>query len=219
MKIYTFPKLVQKLFPDIVWFIPNRENQVFLTFDDGPHPIYTVQILKILHQHNTRASFFVLAQKALLHPEIINQIFHQGHTVGLHGYDHQSLLLKPASAISAELTKCQKIFMEVTDRNARFFRPPFGQFSPTLVKLSHQLNLQIVLWRIMTYDFDPNFNQNAILQMIKKRIKSGDVIVLHDGHENSHRSVDLVEQLVILIKKIGLQPAPLPQLSKFSLDI
>ncbi len=207
MKVFRTPALLKKLFPRILWNGLMNENQVCLTFDDGPDPVYTPPILEILGKEGVRATFFVLGQQAMRHPELIKQIHSAGHQLGLHGFEHERLFYQPLSYLSDQLERSKTIIEALIREPIQYFRPPFGTFSPRVLKICARLNLRIVLWSLMTYDFDIELPTQSIIHTVNRIIVAGDILVLHDGHRHSYRTVQMLQPMIQIIKDRGFKLA------------
>ncbi len=161
------------LFPEAIFRIKTSEKVLCLTFDDGPNPGSTLRILDILGNHNVKATFFCNGSAAEKYPELISLIISGGHIIGNHGYHH----------LDGWRTSIKR-YIENTVRASPFtssglFRPPYGRLSLTqyrkLVK-----TFKIVFWDTMPYDFDRRFGSENSLIILKKKIRPGSVIALHD---------------------------------------
>ncbi|MCU0461462.1 MAG: polysaccharide deacetylase family protein [Bacteroidales bacterium] len=161
------------LFPKALFRIISPGKTVCLTFDDGPHPESTPQLLKILDSENVRAVFFCSGEAAEKYPGLINEIRRNGHLIGNHGYYH----------FCGWRTSAKKYF-ENAEKAAQFtsstlFRPPYGR-----IRLNQYQRLKkqfrIVFWDIMSFDFDSSFGADRSLHILKKKLRPGSIIVLHD---------------------------------------
>ncbi len=205
MRIYRFPKFVQRIFPSILWSCPEKQNTVFLTFDDGPHEIYTPQILDILDEHNTKATFFLLGEKIKSNREIVQHMQDSGHSIGIHGYQHTSLLLKSKKTIYEQLVGSKDILESLIGERVCLFRPPYGLFNRVVLKQCCQLSMRLVLWSFMVYDFDDLLEENYLLKVVQEKIRPGDIIVLHDGLINSDRTTRILSPLLYHVRNVGLK--------------
>jgi len=205
MKIYRFPGVFYRLFPEILWKDFTTKDQVYLTFDDGPDPTFTPQILTILEKEQSRASFFVIGQKAQQYPEIIQQMNQSGHTVGIHSFEHRCLFYQSKAHIRDQLSKSKIIVEQIIGKPVTYFRPPYGIFTPRLIQVCKQLDLKLVLWSIMSYDFDENVSDKFILKFIETYAAGGDIIVFHDGHLKSERTVDILNLVIRVLKEKRLK--------------
>lgn len=205
MRLYRVPSILFKFFPQMYWKYSTTTDQVFLTFDDGPDPIFTPQILDVLQQETVCASFFVLGYKAQQHSTLVKKIDQFGHTIGIHSFEHQRLFFQATPFIYEQLSKSKLIIEQIIQKSVRYFRPPYGIFSPRLVNISNQLNLKLILWSVMSYDFDEDVSDKFILKLIETKTSSGDIIVFHDGHLKSDRTVKILGAVIKLLKEKGLK--------------
>ena len=205
MRIYRFPHVFFRLFPKILWKDFATNDQIYLTFDDGPDPIFTPQILAILEKERATASFFVVGKKAQQYPEIVQQMNQSGHTIGIHSFEHRRLFYQSKVYIQGQLGKSKFIVEQIIGKPVRYFRPPYGVFSPRLIQVCRELNLMLVLWSIMSYDFDENVSDKLILKLIEIYIAGGDIIVFHDGHVKSERTMRILKSVIKIIKEKGLK--------------
>ena len=205
MRIYRIPKAVQRIFPKILWSFPEKQHAVYLTFDDGPHEKYTPQILDILDEHDIKSTFFLLGEKIRPNKKIILRMQNSGHSIGIHGYHHIHLLLKSKQTIHEQIVRTKDELESITGEPVRFFRPPYGMFNRSVLELCRQLSLLPVLWSFMTFDFDRRLEDNYLLNIFRKKIRPADIITLHDGHENSNRTVTLLPQIIVHIRKLEFQ--------------
>jgi len=204
MRFFKIPTPLFRLFPQLIWKDPNSPNKIFLTFDDGPDPAYTPAILDILQKHDARATFFVLGNRAQQHPGLVRQI-HNNHAIGIHGFDHQRLIFRSSDYLFQQLSRSRQIVESIIDQPIRYFRPPYGIFSPKLIDVCRRLDLRLVLWSLMSYDFDEKVRDDTILTRIARHVTGGDIIVFHDGHVNSDRTVRILEVTIKIIKEKGFQ--------------
>ena len=154
MRIYRFPKTIQRIFPNILWSKPEKRDTVFLTFDDGPHEIYTPQILDILEEHNAKATFFLMGEKLKTNKELVFRLRDSGHSIGIHGYRHDSMLLKSRKIIREQIERTKDELELLIEKPVQLFRPPYGMFNRAVLKECQHLSLRPVMWSFLTYDFD-----------------------------------------------------------------
>ncbi len=165
---------------------PPRPGELALTFDDGPNPAWTPQLLEILASHDVHATFFLLGSRAQAEPALVRQIAAAGHLIGNHSWSHPNLALAPASRIEQELSRTTQALEEIAGVPVRFFRPPFGARRPAVFRIARQLGLVPVLWNAMTSDWK-NPSADAIASRLTSAIDNlasrgrAANIVLHDG--------------------------------------
>ena len=163
--------------------IPNRRNQIAITFDDGPTP-ETLEVLKVLSKWKAKATFFCIGAQVEKHPDILEQIVKEGHLVGNHTYSHQHTfpvfsqhkMLEDVEKASTEISK-------IIGTKPNYFRPPFGVTNPRIAKMLKQTNLISIGWNKRSLDTSIK-DQSKILQRITTNLKSGDIILLHDRMPN-----------------------------------
>jgi peptidoglycan-N-acetylglucosamine deacetylase len=165
---------------------PSRPGELALTFDDGPNPAFTPQLLEILASHNVRATFFMLGSRAQAEPTLVRRIAAAGHLIGNHSWSHPNLALSSTSRIEQELCRTSQAIEQITGAPVRFFRPPFGARRPAVLRIAKRLGLTPVLWNAMTSDWeDPSADAivGRLIHAIDKLASRGRAanIVLHDG--------------------------------------
>jgi peptidoglycan/xylan/chitin deacetylase (PgdA/CDA1 family) len=157
-------------------------KKLVLTFDDGPSPYYTSQLLDVLKEHHTKATFFVVVDNAIESPELINRMQKEGHCVALHSLEHRHAFLCGYHYMKKDFSKSLEL-MKHLNCNIHFYRPPWGVrnlFTRSFVR-KHQL--QMVLWDIMTGDWKAGTTPEMIAKQLENRAFDGAVICLHDGCE------------------------------------
>jgi peptidoglycan/xylan/chitin deacetylase (PgdA/CDA1 family) len=196
------PIFLRNFFPWILWKGPTENNEIFLTFDDGPHPVYTPKVLEILKQHNARATFFLIGEKVLLHPGITEKIKSEGHTIGNHSLSHKKLIRLKKSKIIHEITQAEKTIEKITGEKPLFFRPPHGRFDLRFKKMLEELQYQMVIWSLLSYDYQEE-NHVKLTQRIRDHIHSGAIILFHDGHKNSFITLNALPDILKLLHQQG----------------
>ncbi len=205
MRFFKPPTLITRLFPQVLWSISNEDNQAFLSFDDGPDQRFTPKILTILRQENIAATFFVIGSNAEKNPSLVKRVAEQGHKIGIHSYHHQRLILHSRGFLCHEILSSKRLVEQVTGQEVKLFRPPYGLFSPQLIKVCEQCNLKMVNWSYLTYDFDLHLTDHFFLNYAEQSITSGDIIVLHDGHRHSFRTVAMLPFFISRLKNKGMK--------------
>lgn len=165
---------------------PRRPGELALTFDDGPNPAWTPQLLDALAMHNVRATFFMLGEFAHAEPELVLRIAQAGHLIGNHSWNHPNLARSSSTLIHEELRRTSDALQQITRSPVKLFRPPYGARRPAVLRIARELGLTAVTWNAMTSDWvDPSADHIAA-ELIKKidanqRHGMGSNIVLHDG--------------------------------------
>ncbi len=155
-------------------------RQLALTFDDGPHPRWTPQLLEVLDRHQVRATFFMIGRYATREPRVARAVAEAGHAIGNHTFTHPNLILSTRPQIAVQLAECNRALEETVGPHTRLFRPPHGGRLPHVLRTARGLGYEPVMWSVTSYDWRP-LEPSAIAQNVTRRLRGGDVILLHDG--------------------------------------
>jgi peptidoglycan/xylan/chitin deacetylase (PgdA/CDA1 family) len=186
-----------QFFMPIICRLPNPDNSIFLSFDDGPHE-NTAEILNLLRKHKAKGNFFCTGRHLDENPQLAQQLVEEGHFMGNHSYSHTAFFpTKPTNSIVEELQHTNEAIEKYTGEPCRFFRPPFGVTNPHIAKAVETLNMTCIGWSIRSYDTRDREGSRA-LNNIKRNLKSGDIVLLHD-HSPQIRSV--LEELLCFLKE------------------
>lgn len=158
-----------------------EQKRVALTFDDGPHPIYTEQLLDGLAERNVKVTFFVTGENASLHSDIILRMHKEGHLIGNHTYSHIALNRNNRKEFREELIKTNQCIEEITGEEVLFVRPPYGSWDKTLEK---ELNMFPVLWNVDPLDWCTDC-PGTVVRRIMANVDDGDIILMHDYYGSS----------------------------------
>ncbi|MFC7523832.1 polysaccharide deacetylase family protein [Parapedobacter sp. GCM10030251] len=172
-------------------------RQIALTFDDGPHPTYTPQVLTQLEKYGIQATFFCIGKHAATYPHLIKELHRRDHVVGNHSFTHASTIdFHTRTKWLMEIQQTDGVIEQTLGKRPRFFRPPYGVTTPHLAKALKETNHAIIGWRVRPYD-TLNRSSEQIVRTILRKTKPGDIILLHDTHE---RIVPVLEQLLPALK-------------------
>ena len=172
-------------------------DAIALTFDDGPNPAITPRLLNLLDQHHVCATFFLIGQFVRACPELAREIAARGHLIGNHTDGHPNLIWLSRARIAEELSRCQESIGTATGRAARWMRPPYGKRGPQLDGVVRRRGFQgVVMWTVIVGDWHPVPAARIITRL--RRVRGGDVVVLHDGDHRAlggdrQRSLDALE--------------------------
>ena len=198
-------RALKPLFPGCLWSGNGHDRTIALTFDDGPHPVYTPQLLAVLERFNVVASFFWLGQCVERSPAIARTIYEQGHWVGLHGYDHQPFPLLSTTALRQTLVQTQTAIThtcQLPPAAVRDVRPPNGLFTPRTLTLLHEWQYRPVMWSVVPEDW-VRPGVTTVVQRILQQVQPGAMIVLHDGYHGGADVAATVAQLLPLLTAQG----------------
>jgi peptidoglycan/xylan/chitin deacetylase (PgdA/CDA1 family) len=156
-------------------------KKIALTFDDGPHPIYTEQILDGLAKRDAKATFFVLGQNAEKYPDIIRRMMDEGHVIGNHTYHHVGLTANNRDEFKEEVLASNAVLKDITGMDMIYIRPPFGSWDKEMEK---EVNLFPVLWNIDPLDWCST-NVDCIVRKVVSKVKENDIILMHDYYPST----------------------------------
>lgn len=157
-----------------VWQIPGKEKTIYLTFDDGPIPELTPFVLETLNKFNAKATFFCVGDNARKYPGLLNEVISNGHAVGNHTYNHLDGWKKNYSEYEKNVNDGFQFIQ------SKMFRPPYGHITPRQINRISK-DSYIVLWTVMSYDFDVNITPMKCLQNVIKFTKRGSIVVFHEN--------------------------------------
>lgn len=199
--------LKSQIFISSLYKKTNTDGLISLTFDDGPCP-NTLKVLEILKRENQKATFFCIGHKIEEHPEIFEKIIAHGHEVGNHSYSHHNLSpLFPIDNIHQEISKTNELIEGKTGKINGLYRPPFGVMTPKIAEVVRQLKLNVIGWSIRSLDTVRTPDQT--INHINGRLKSGDVVLLHDDREDCPY---IVEEVIRFMKKNAMKSVSISEL-------
>ena len=183
MRWIKTPNLVKSLFKNYFWTIPNHENKIYLTFDDGPTLEITNWVLDELRKHNAKATFFCIGDNIKKYPLLFSEVVAGGHSVGNHTFNHLNGWQTENEKYISNIKLCDSEIQKYVDASAAtfIFRPPYGKIKPSQTKNLQKLGYKIIMWDVISYDFDKTTSKEQCLQNIIKHTESGSIIVFHDS--------------------------------------
>ncbi|MCE7065849.1 polysaccharide deacetylase family protein [Dyadobacter sp. CY326] len=171
-----------------------KRKAIALTFDDGPDPETTPQILETLREKGVKATFFVIGKKAEKHPELLRRIDAEGHIVANHSYSHHYLIAFFSTAkLKADIEHCSNVISEILGKSPQFFRPPFGVTNPRYGRVLKALKINSIGWSMRSLDTKAK-NKYEIINRVISKLKARDIVLLHDNRAVTAASLgDLIE--------------------------
>ena len=169
-------------------------RKVILTFDDGPHPRTTPQVLEILRRRNVKAIFFVLGLQAQKFPELVKQIYDEGHIIGNHSFGHKNLAQLSEEKLREEIGKTSRLIESITGKRPEYLRPPYGAMNKNVLRVAQSEGMKIVLWTVDPKDWQSK-NEIAILKSLDRQLgfNNGDfrggAVLLHDIYPSTVRAL------------------------------
>lgn len=171
--------LIKKIFSNYVWDVPNTENKIYLTFDDGPIPEITEWVLEELEKYNAKATFFCIGHNIEKNREIFEKVINNGHSIGNHTFNHLNGWKSPTEKYIENSLQWSVVSGQHT--NNKLFRPPYGKIKPSQSKKLQQIGYKIIMWDVLSADYDTTISPEKCLKNVLKNVKSGSIIVFHDS--------------------------------------
>lgn len=176
----------------------DKVKKIAITFDDGPHPEYTLKLLDGLKERNVKATFFVIGENVSNNPDVIKRMAEDGHLIGNHTYSHVQLTCISEEKAITEINKTSELITTYAGVSPKYIRPPYGMYSDALKR---ETNLTPVLWTVDPRDWSV-LNTDSVVKHVLKRAKSGDIILLHDIFDTS---VEAAFQIIDALKAEGYE--------------
>jgi peptidoglycan/xylan/chitin deacetylase (PgdA/CDA1 family) len=197
------PTLIKKIFYNQIWDIPNNENKIYLTFDDGPTPNVTEWVLELLEKEKIKATFFCIGNNIEKHPEIFNLIIEKGHSIGNHTFNHlqgwKTTTKQYIENVELNATEICKLNTEY----CKLFRPPYGKIKPSQSKLLRKKGFKIIMWDVLSKDYDATCSPEKCLENVVKNTKQGSIIVFHDSIKAQNNLKYVLPKAIEILKNNG----------------
>ncbi len=177
------PSIVKKMFPNYVWSIKTVQKELFLTFDDGPTPGVTDWVLDTLKPFNAKATFFCVGDNVKKYPDLFKCIIQEGHAIGNHTNNHLKGWDTTTELYLNNIDEAEQTMQRlIPDLNSeKLFRPPYGKLKPKQGEAIKNLGYKIVMWDVLSIDWDKTILQETCLNNVIHNAKEGSIIVFHDS--------------------------------------
>jgi len=177
MYLVKTPLVLKLLYPRLLWDAGGDGRSIFVTFDDGPIPIVTPFVLNILKQYNAKATFFCIGDNVRKHPDVFEQVKNAGHAIGNHTFNHVNGWSTDDKTYLENFLKADELI------GSDLFRPPYGRIKRSQAKLlqAAKPGIQIVMWNVLSADFDTNISPEKCLDNVIRNVKPGDIVLFHDS--------------------------------------
>ena len=191
------PEFIKKIFPSLIWDIPNKSKEIYLSFDDSPTPEFTYWILDLLSSLNIKATFFCVGESSEKYPEIIAAIIKDGHQIGNHTHTHINACYTSTKSYLNEIEKCSKVLPKTN-----LFRPPYGKMYPWQISEIRE-KYKIVMWDVLSNDFKKNISSHQIKTNVLNNVKNGSIIVFHDNKNSEEILKENLHEILLKLKEKG----------------
>ncbi len=173
--------IIKKIFSKFIWDIPNNENKIYLTFDDGPTPEITPWVLAELRKHDIKATFFCIGNNIRNNPDIFQQVISEGHSIGNHTFNHLKGWKTTTENYISNIKKCDAEITASKNPETNLFRPPYGKISRSQTKEVLKMGKKIIMWDILTVDYNTAVSPEKCLENATRKTQSGSIIIFHDS--------------------------------------
>ena len=191
-----------------VYHIRSNELVVALTFDDGPSPIWTPQILDALKAVNVKATFFMLGKHVQKYPEIARRVADEGHEIGNHTYDHHGLIAYRPEELNREVKDAERVILNATGIRTKYFRPPKAWITAKERKQLNNMGYKTVLWSLNSKDW-VTFDDRYIVKYILHHVRPGDIILFHEDYAST---IDAMPEIIAYLKSRDFKLVTLSEL-------
>ncbi|WP_417363761.1 polysaccharide deacetylase family protein [Galbibacter sp.] len=205
MKLYVAktPKLLKWVFKSKIWEVKTDKKEVFITFDDGPTLEVTDFVLDQLETHKAKASFFCIGKNMREHPEILNRIKADGHSIGNHTYNHYNCYKYSLEEYLKNIGLTAELIKEYEPSSKKLFRPPYGRISSKATKALQGQGYKIIMWDVLSADFDLRNTADQCVRNVIDNIKPGSIIVFHDSIKSYPVLKEVLPKVLNELKKTG----------------
>lgn len=185
------------MFKNYYWHGNREEKTVYLTFDDGPTPLVTDYVIDLLSQYGFKATFFCIGDKVDRYPETYKLLENKGHRVGNHTYHHLNAWTTKRDMYLNDINECRKVV------DTKLFRPPYGRITRDVTQGLIKKGYKIVLWDVLSGDFDQSRTSESCLKNLKKNTRNGSVIVFHDSDKSFEKLKVILPEYLVFLKRKG----------------
>ena len=209
MKLITtsldqYYRAMQNRYPNILWFGDESHYEIALTFDDGPHPKDTPQVLNTLAKYDIHATFFLVGRYVEKYPNLVKQIYQSGHQLGVHGYRHRPFPLENPATLQTQLDRTRNAIANacgISPETIKDLRPPYGAFTLKTAAMLAAWGYRLVLWN----NIPPHWMQPVswTIKQVLDQIHPGSIIVLHDGHGHGTKVAQILDIIIPKLKAQG----------------
>ncbi|RMG20730.1 MAG: polysaccharide deacetylase family protein [Bacteroidetes bacterium] len=208
MYLNKIPGIVHRIYGAYLWRYNTQSPDLYLTFDDGPHPEITPWVLDQLKEFNARATFFVVGKNVQQYPEIVHRAIDEGHSIGNHSYSHLNGWDTDSSVYLKDFLRAQRSLVEYTGYHTRLFRPPYGKVKRDAAKRIMRTH-KMVMMDVISGDFDLNNTGKDCQRIVIQHAKPGSIILLHDSDKAWDRLEYALPRLLRDLTAKGFQFLPI----------
>lgn len=177
---------------------------IFLTFDDGPHPVATLAVLEILQAHKIKGTFFMSGLAVKKYPSLVREVEAENHTIGIHAFNHTRAIALSKKTTMSEILNTEKAIVEAGAHPAKIFRPPYGFFSWNTISAAKELKYRLVMWTTSSGDYRKDWSDEQVRATALTKLASGSILVFHDNELTKSRVREVLPPVITGIQECGL---------------
>lgn len=193
------PWWLKKVYPECIWQMPAGDKKIYLTFDDGPHPVATPFVLEQLKKYNAKGTFFCIGKNIEEYPFLYEEILDDGHVTGNHTYNHLNGWKTEDAVYLDNIVQAKKRI------DSLLFRPPYGRATKFQLKLLRQQGILPVMWSVLSGDFDTQLSKEKCLRHVVKNTVDGSIVIFHDSAKAFERLAYVLPRVLEHFSEKGFQ--------------
>ena len=201
--LINIPWWLKMAYPKRVWNFSRNERKIYLSFDDGPHPVATPFVLDLLAKYQARATFFCIGKNVELYPDIYARILREGHSVGNHTQNHLNGWKTP------DVTYLENISLARNHIKSSLFRPPYGRLRTAQAR--KLADYRIIMWDVLSGDFDKSLTVEDCTRNVIRHTNNGSIVVFHDSEKAWPIMNNVLPVVLEHFKKEGFEFAAIPE--------
>lgn len=214
ISFYRIPRLMQRIFPAVWFYVPGEAKKIYLTFDDGPVVGVTDQVLDLLGQYDAKATFFCLGKNIETAPALYRRIWQEKHEIGNHTYGHCNGWKTGTGEYIAAVERFMQISQSVLpEKQIQFFRPPYGKMTISQYQAVRK-DFCPVLWDVLSGDYELSATPEDIIQRVKGGVQPGSIVVFHDSIKASACLLQALPEVLAYYTRQGWSFSSLPNPSE-----
>lgn len=215
---YVLEAPYNQMFGPTVTQVQVHQKVVALTYDDGPNPPFTNEIVKYLYDEHVRATFFVVGSAVVAHPEVVRLELQSGDAIGNHSWDHAHLVLLTRKHVAKEINDCEDAIFKATGTRPKIFRPPFGARDFLVLHVARDLGYNVIMWSVPLPGDWTGPPPAVIAKRVLPHVRNGSIIVLHDGNKGRYgdrgKTFEATKLIVSALRSQGYRFVTIPELLK-----
>lgn len=200
---------------EVIWEVPTDQKVIALTFDDGPNPVYTPQILDLLEKYHAKATFFVVGSRVKKYPRVTKELMLRGHEIANHTYHHPNIKKISSQQFQVEIEQTKSSILKTTGITSHLFRPPGGYYDERIVNAAKQAGCLVVMWSWHQDTRDwANPGVNKIVRKVLSNTRNGDIVLFHDNGGDRSQTIGALEKILPRLKQRGYRFITVSELVK-----